>query len=251
MMFNREPDRPMTQPWVGTFRLDERGLTGHTLRPECRTPAPQSSATAMDDRNAARSRESNPRERILEAAEVLFARHGLDKTTLADIARRAGLSKATLYHHFPAGKESIFREAVNGIIETRWQRLLTYVRAGTSAADRLRRYLSERIAVFDREVTVRGISPEVWTNLKPWIDLTLESHLERDRGLIRDIVEEGVQEGWIRPVDPEFAARLIQSALQGLTVDGPLETAALARQRDTDALIRFIERGLGSEGDEA
>src|SRR5690606_11500383 len=58
-----------------------------------------------------------PRTRILEAAVQLFARYGLERTTLADIAQCAHLSKATLYHHFPEGKASIFHAAVEGIIE--------------------------------------------------------------------------------------------------------------------------------------
>jgi AcrR family transcriptional regulator len=198
----------------------------------------------VSERSEAKERGAEPRERILEAAETLFARYGLEKTTLADIARRAHLSKATLYHHFPEGKESIFRVAVDGIIETRWQRVLAHVKAGATPDDRLRRYLEERIAIFDREIMVRGIAPEVWTNLKPWIEHALESHLERERALIRDLLDEGIAAGTIRPFDSSLAARIIQSALLGLTVHGPLETTTLGRQRDTEALIEFIHRGL-------
>jgi AcrR family transcriptional regulator len=196
--------------------------------------------------STAKERVTEPRERIIEAAETLFARYGLDKTTLADIARRAHLSKATLYHHFPEGKESIFRVAVDNIIETCWQRLLTHVHEGATPQERLRRYISERIAIFDREIMVRGMAPEVWGNLKPWIEHALEGHLERERGLIQELLQGCMEAGAARPVDIDLTARLVQSIIQGLTVDGPLETTTVGRQQDTAAILEFIERGLAA-----
>lgn len=191
---------------------------------------------------------TEPRERILEAAETLFARYGLDKTTLADIARRAHLSKATLYHHFPNGKESIFRDAVHGIIESRWQLLVAHVREGATPRERLRRWIGERIAIFDREIMVRGMAPEVWANLKPWIEHALINHLERERAFIRELLRECMEAGTVRPVDDALTARLIQSILQGVTVDGALETTTMGRQRDTEAILAFVERGLEAQG---
>jgi AcrR family transcriptional regulator len=47
-------------------------------------------------------------DRILAAALTLVARWGLGKTTLADIAREAGCSRATLYRVFPGGKQELF-----------------------------------------------------------------------------------------------------------------------------------------------
>jgi AcrR family transcriptional regulator len=50
------------------------------------------------------------RERILDAAEALFAEHGLAGTAVRDIARDVGLTAASLYNHF-AGKQELY-EAV-------------------------------------------------------------------------------------------------------------------------------------------
>lgn len=200
----------------------------------------------MTDRSsAAKERASEPKERILEAAETLFARYGLAKTTLADIARRAHLSKATLYHHFPDGKESIFRDAVGVIIETQWRCLVDHVHEGKTAREQLQRYLSERIAIFDREILIRGMDPDVWADLKPWIEHALKAHLERERELIRELLTAGEREGSMSGVDVALGARIIQSVLQGLTVDAPIETTARQRKRETDQLIAFVERGLG------
>lgn len=52
------------------------------------------------------------RERLLEAAYACVARYGLAKTTMEDVAREAGLSRATVYRYFPHGKEQLVRDVV-------------------------------------------------------------------------------------------------------------------------------------------
>ena len=47
-------------------------------------------------------------ERALDAAVELVARWGVTKTTLGDVARTAGMSRATLYRAFPGGKDELF-----------------------------------------------------------------------------------------------------------------------------------------------
>lgn len=51
------------------------------------------------------------RETILEAALDLFATRGYDRTSVREIARRAGLSQAGLLHHFST-KEELFLEVL-------------------------------------------------------------------------------------------------------------------------------------------
>jgi AcrR family transcriptional regulator len=51
---------------------------------------------------------SAAQERALDAALDLVARWGVAKTTLGDVARAAGTSRATLYRSFPGGKEQLF-----------------------------------------------------------------------------------------------------------------------------------------------
>lgn len=51
------------------------------------------------------------RSRLLDAALVCIARVGVSKTTLDDVAREAGVSRATLYRYFP-GKRALLDEMV-------------------------------------------------------------------------------------------------------------------------------------------
>ncbi len=51
---------------------------------------------------------SSTQERALDATVALVARWGVAKTTLGDVAREAGTSRATLYRAFPGGKDELF-----------------------------------------------------------------------------------------------------------------------------------------------
>jgi AcrR family transcriptional regulator len=54
--------------------------------------------------------------RILQAGFVLFARHGFARTSMSDIAREAGIARATLYLHFP-DKAAVFEALANSLVE--------------------------------------------------------------------------------------------------------------------------------------
>jgi AcrR family transcriptional regulator len=64
------------------------------------------------------------RERLVVAAVDLFTEQGYDATTVEQIAERAGVSKSTLFRHFPdkreilvAGQEALSRLLADGIAE--------------------------------------------------------------------------------------------------------------------------------------
>jgi AcrR family transcriptional regulator len=69
-------------------------------------------AEATGERAAGRQRRLA---RILDAAEELFATHGFAKTSVDEIAARAGVSKGLVYDHYPS------KEALLGVI---WERLV-------------------------------------------------------------------------------------------------------------------------------
>ena len=50
--------------------------------------------------------------RILNAVRICFAKWGISKTTVEDVARQAGMSRATLYRIFPEGRDSIIESAI-------------------------------------------------------------------------------------------------------------------------------------------
>lgn len=51
---------------------------------------------------------TNARDRVLDAAETLFLENGYKTVTMQDIADALDIRQASLYYHFPEGKEQLF-----------------------------------------------------------------------------------------------------------------------------------------------
>lgn len=88
-------------------------------------------------------------ERVLDATVRCMARWGLAKTTLDDIAREAGVSRATVYRSFPGGKDVIVRAAVAAEVHTFLERLADHLR---TAGDTLEELLAAGITCAARSL---------------------------------------------------------------------------------------------------
>lgn len=99
---------------VGAARND--ASTARSQRVAQRRPDDVVRHLGADDR-------SSQRVRIVDATLRCLARQGLAKTTVDDIAREAGISRATLYRTFPGGKESV----IAGVVDTEAARFFSAV----------------------------------------------------------------------------------------------------------------------------
>ena len=69
---------------------------------EAKQQVDNANAVAKPDTHARRElRRNQTRERLLTAASELFVSRGYDPTTFDDIARHAGVSRQTVFNHFP------------------------------------------------------------------------------------------------------------------------------------------------------
>ncbi|MHA6885163.1 TetR/AcrR family transcriptional regulator [Ralstonia pseudosolanacearum] len=57
-------------------------------------------------------RQSDARQRVVMAAAEMLARHGLNATSIREMAKRAEAPLGSTYHHFPGGKQQVVVEAV-------------------------------------------------------------------------------------------------------------------------------------------
>jgi AcrR family transcriptional regulator len=76
-----------------------------------------------------------PSVRVLTATIACLGRWGMAKTTLDDIAREAGCSRATVYRLFPGGKETVVTAATAAEVERLVDRLAADVTAAASLED--------------------------------------------------------------------------------------------------------------------
>ncbi len=55
---------------------------------------------------------SGSTDRLLQATFACVARYGIGKTTVEDVAREAGVSRATVYRQFPGGKDQLIDDTI-------------------------------------------------------------------------------------------------------------------------------------------
>ena len=152
------------------------------------------------------------RERILEATYECVARYGLAKTTVDDAARAAGLSRATVYRHFPGGKDQLVAEVIGWEATRFFGRLADAV----SGADTFPRLLEHALlfahrAILEHEVLQKILQTEP-DRLLP--TLTVESWRLRDlvvAFLVPSIPARALRPGMTPERAADYVARMLLS----------------------------------------
>jgi len=219
-----------------------------------------------------RAKQQAVRDQILRTAADLFREGGFRATTLDDIVKPLGMSKASLYTYFRA-KEEILAAISRETIE-RFTRELALVRGSDlSPEDKLRRIVRGhvRFVIANRSFLTVFFSEE--TNLPPRFARALAAQKDHyDKG-VEAVVAEGIRAGIFRDVSPRvvvfgllgmvnwvykwynprgrWGAEDISSAFLALVEDGllrrPRREPAVARRidrvrRDLHDLARALDR---------
>jgi AcrR family transcriptional regulator len=128
-----------------------------------------------------------------------------------DIARRAGLSKGTIYLYF-ANKEELFREVVRTVVVERIVRARNEFTTG-SALERLEGHMRSHWE-FVRSRELQVISRLVTTELRDFPDLAAfygQEVITPGTELLGGLIRRGIEAGEFRAVDPYLAARTLSS----------------------------------------
>jgi TetR/AcrR family transcriptional regulator len=141
---------------------------------------------------------------ILDAAHKRFARYGLTKVTMDEIAEDLGMSKAALYYYFPT-KEDLYRNVVASEQQ--------------DFADRL-------------EAIVRGSAPAAYP-VKPIMRDLFHEFSSTETRFLEAIMREGKKRREFAVEFPEKTARLVQHVLQGLRMRF-IKTMRDREQREAD-----------------
>jgi AcrR family transcriptional regulator len=81
-------------------------------------------------------------DRLLGATYRCVERFGMGKTTIDDIVKESGVSRATIYRQFAGGRDELLRETVAWELTNYFNRLADQVRDAPSLAELLRRGLA-------------------------------------------------------------------------------------------------------------
>ena len=148
---------------------------------------------------------------ILHAALEVFGEFGLARARLEDIAKRAGVSKGTIYLYFP-NKEELFREMVRSTVVEAIVAGENLPRGGT-ATERLTTFM-RNYWTFVRSPAFAVIYRVVVSELHNFPDLVAfygSEVVSRAHALLSDLITRGIESGEFRPIDSYVAARMLTS----------------------------------------
>lgn len=154
------------------------------------------------------------REAIIQAAIAEFRDNGFEITSMDRIAATAGVSKRTVYNHFPS-KEELFAEILNQL----WTRIsaeqsVTY-NPELPLREQLRQMLQAKVQMMADEnfLTLARVAIAATIHSPERAQNMVERMGEREEGLTVWI-RAAQADGRLKPVDPEFAAHQVQGLLK-------------------------------------
>jgi AcrR family transcriptional regulator len=183
---------------------------------------------------------SSQRIRVVDAALRCIARQGTHKTTVDDVAREAGVSRATLYRAFPGGKEAV----LSAVVETEVARLFSALAVAMGEAHDLEDALVAGMVEAARRLTGH---PALCALLRHEPDVVLP-HLAFDR-MDRVLLVSGnfAAPFLARWLEPDQAARAAEWAVRILVsyLATPRPGADLADARDARRVVgTFVIPGI-------
>jgi len=176
---------------------------------------------------------------LLEAARECVAAVGVKRTTVADVARRAGASRMTVYRMFPDA-------------QTLWSTLLTREfseviddaeREAASLATARERLVAMTVTAVRRIVAdpvvrrVLEVDPEL---LVPYIIERLGQSQRIAMRVFTRLLDEGRADGSIRPVDDNVVAYCLQLVVGSFV----LAAQVTERESNPDAVVAELSRLL-------
>jgi AcrR family transcriptional regulator len=190
-------------------------------------------------------RSEETRNHILEAATILFSKSGYDATGVAEICQAAGVSKGAFYHHFPT-KQAVFMALLN-----------SYLNGIDSGFTQMRQEIHDIPQTIIQMAEMAGtlfqsanihlpIFLEFWTqaNHDPQIWEAAISPYRRYQSYFARMIQEGIDEGAIQPIDPHLAARVLVALAVGLLMESLFDPQITDWPEEAKQSVDLLMRGI-------
>lgn len=179
---------------------------------------------------------------ILDAARATVLDFGISRMTVSEVARRAGVSRMTVYRRYPDSETLLKAVMAREFTQT----IALGVEANVQEPDACRRLVSEAmqalVLLLDNPVLRRLIEVDVH-QLVPYFAVAAGRFQDAVVAQLRNEIEAGQRAGQIRAGDPGTMAETIELAFRGPV----LATHTLSgdrRARVLDELETFLTRFL-------
>jgi TetR/AcrR family fatty acid metabolism transcriptional regulator len=180
-------------------------------------------------------KDNGKRVRILDAAVVEIANNGYHQTTVAKIARRAGVADGTIYLYFK-GKEDILYAVFERAMDRFISEGVLEMGGSCDAIGRLREIVRLHLEQVGQDHDLALILQIELRHSVDFMNLFSRSRLRDYLEIISGVVIQGQNEGVFRPeMDPVLTAKMVFGVLDQMSTDWVLS------QRNTRLATRAGE----------
>jgi Transcriptional regulator len=189
---------------------------------------------------------SKTRNMLIDVARQLFAREGVDNTTMNDIAVASKKGRRTLYTYFKS-KNEIYLAVVESELDRLHKILLDVAAKDLPADEKLLAFIYARLdavkAIVFRNGTLRAtFFRDIWR-----VEKVRKSFDLREIEIIKNILAAGVKDGLFCMPDVEITALVLHHALKGLEVPyirGVMGNNIPQRMKRRDNVVNLIFNGI-------
>ena len=169
----------------------------------------------MDSGQRDGSAKEDKRSAILRAAWGMIRHYGFTKTTIDDIAKRAGVGKGTVYLHFRSKADIML--ALTELTNDRIAAGLEKIASGSgSPEERLRACLSHRVVTLFDIVHKYPHGEEFIGSMLPEIVERIARYVRAQGALLAGIIREGNESGDFTVEDPDATGQLLAELFEFL-----------------------------------
>ena len=189
---------------------------------------------------------SKTRDMLVDVARQLFARDGVDNTTMNDIALASKKGRRTLYTYFKS-KEEIYTAVVTSELNRLYKMLSEVASKDLPADEKLITFIYTRLdaikMIVFRNGTLRAnFFRDIWR-----VEAVRKSFDLREIELLKKILSSGIEEGIFQMPDVDITALVLHHALKGLEVPyirGVMGDIISDRIRRRDNVMNLIFNGI-------
>jgi len=185
-------------------------------------------------------------ESILRTARKMFARYGLQKTSLDEVARMARVAKATIYNYF-GSKDRVYLEVLRREADEMVEKISSAVDQEASPSDKLVAFANAHFQYMRQMINILNLDREGIEKLLPSAEGIRNELFDREVDIIRSILDEGVEKGVFHTNDSLLTARAIGHALRGFELSWLVQESKEQIEYYLDELMNMIFYGLMSE----
>ncbi|HDL41599.1 MAG TPA: TetR/AcrR family transcriptional regulator [Actinobacteria bacterium] len=186
---------------------------------------------------------TDTRATILQIARRLFVQHGFTATTMRQLAREAGIGKATIYHHF-ADKQAI----VLALLEQETGPDVDALAAFESETDPRRcidMVVLATLEVFQQSMDLIQVVQREVPDGQVWLDAGFRTFWDTNTTTVGAAIAQGQTDGIFRDVDPQQAAAVLMSMVFGLVTSATaLNRPLLTPEDEAAGLLDIFLRGI-------